>query len=115
MNCATMSAIHSYIERSKIRTYSTSCLVFSGKYALTLFDFHISVKILDMCVFYELYIRPQFPACEREFFFRLCHISWSCPASCQMGQVKLLATLIQYRGYEPEDSHVLIPKRLPVW
>jgi len=28
MNCAIMSAIHSYIERFKIRTYSTSCLVF---------------------------------------------------------------------------------------
>jgi len=58
MNCATMSATHSYIERSKIRIYSTSCLVFSGKYALPLFDSHISVKILDTCVFYELYIWP---------------------------------------------------------
>lgn len=58
MNCANMSAIHSYIERSKIRKYSTTCLVFSGKYELPLFDSHISVKILDTCVFYELYIRP---------------------------------------------------------
>ena len=27
-----------------------------------------------------------------------------------MGQVKQLATLIQHRGYELEDIHVLIPK-----
>jgi len=44
MNCATMSAIHSYIEISKILKYSTACLVFSGKYALPLHDSHILAK-----------------------------------------------------------------------